>query len=106
MDVPIIGGGAPHDARVFHIKTPAFPQFRFEWHPGVKRVYIIRLGVEPLMGEPFAYEIDDEGAARNAVLIFLRGYKAASIWKPQGETDGQAETPSPNHHAQRTDRKG
>lgn len=71
---------APHDSRVFHLRSPAaFPHFRFEWHPGARRVYLIRLNVEPLMGEPFAFEIDNEGAAWNAVLIFLRGYRAAAV---------------------------
>lgn len=72
----------PHDGRVYHLKTPNYPQFRFEWHAGVKRVYIIRLGVEPLIGEPFAFNIETEGDAWNAALMFLRGYRAAAIFLP------------------------
>ena len=73
----------PHDGRVYRLRSAAaFPQFDFEWHPGTKRVYLIRKGVVPLIGEPFAFEVEDEGAAHNAVLIFLRGYRAARIFEP------------------------
>ena len=40
-------------------------------------VYIIRVGITPAIGEAFAYNIEDEGAAWNATLIWLRGYKTA-----------------------------
>jgi hypothetical protein len=59
-----------------HIAAPAFPQFRFEWHPSTKRVFIIRQSA-PTIGEPIAFEIADHGAAHNAALIWLRGYRAA-----------------------------
>lgn len=62
---------------IFHIRQPAFPQFRFEWHPQTRKVYVIRLGVAPEIGEAFAHEIADQGAATNAALIWLRGYRAA-----------------------------
>ena len=78
-------GLRPSAGRVFLIKSPAaFPDFRFEWHPEIKRVYLIRLNVpkEEMMGEPFAFDIDNEGAAYNAVLIFLRGYRAAQTLMP------------------------
>lgn len=65
------------DSLIFHVKTPTWPQFRFEWHPGKKIVYLIRLGVEPPIGEAIAYEVTDHGAAQNNVLIWLRGYRAA-----------------------------
>jgi len=65
--------------KVYHLKQPAFPQFRFEWHPGKKKVYLIRLGVEPLMGTAFAHDIENHGAAYNAVLIWLRGYREAKM---------------------------
>ena len=60
---------------VAHIKQPSFPQFRFEWHPEAKKVFIIRLGRTPLIGDPIAMDIENHGAAVNAVLIYLRGYK-------------------------------
>lgn len=64
-------------AGIYHLKQPNFPQFRFEWHPLTRRVYLIRLAVEPLMGDPIAFDIADYGAATNAVLIWLRGYREA-----------------------------
>lgn len=63
--------------KIIHIKAPNLPQFRFEWHPGIKKVYLIRVGTSPEIGEMFAHEITTEGAAWNAVLIFLRGYRIA-----------------------------
>jgi hypothetical protein len=57
-----------------HIKNPRLPQFRFEWHRDSKRVYLVRLGGFPEIGEPIAYEVADQGQATNAVLIWCRGY--------------------------------
>lgn len=65
--------------QILHIKTPTFPQFRFEWHPGAKRVYLIRVGGVPIVGEPIAFEVTTHGGAQNAVLIFLRGYRQAKL---------------------------
>jgi hypothetical protein len=81
----LLNGTAPHDARVLHIQAPALPEFRFEWHPQAQRVYIIRLAVTPLVGEPFAFDIKDHGAAINATLIWTRGYRAAQMWAPTKE---------------------
>lgn len=66
-------------ATIYHIQTPTFPQFRFEWHPGTRRVYLIRLGAVPLVGEPMAFEVKTHGDAQNAVLIWLRGYRQAKL---------------------------
>lgn len=63
--------------KIVHIKAPNAPQYRFEWHPKIKKVYLIRVGAVPEIGEMFAHEIETEGAAWNAVLIFLRGYRIA-----------------------------
>jgi len=63
--------------KIMHLKTPNYPQFRFEYHPFKKKVYIIRVGILPEIGEAFAHEIETEGAAWNAALIWLRGYKEA-----------------------------
>lgn len=64
---------------VTHLKSPTLPQFRFEWHPGKQRVYMIRVGARPEIGEPIALHIETEGQAHNAVLTFIRGYRAATI---------------------------
>jgi hypothetical protein len=74
---------ALHAARrgeqIYHIKTPTFPQFRFEWHPGARRVYLIRVGAAPVIGEAMAFEVKTHGDAQNAVLIWLRGYRQRSL---------------------------
>lgn len=63
--------------KIYHLKTKNWPQFRFEWHPGTKKIYLIRVGTKPEIGEAFAHEIETEGAAWNATLIWLRGYGEA-----------------------------
>lgn len=65
------------DVSIFHIKAPTFPQFRFEWHPKQKVVYMISVGASPEIGEPIAENADDHGRAQMAVLIWLRGYRTA-----------------------------
>jgi len=59
---------------ILHLKQPNWPQFRFEWHPKTKRVYYLR-AESPNIGRLLAFDIDTEGGAINAVLIFLRGYQ-------------------------------
>lgn len=66
------------DTKIYHLKTPAFPEFRFEYHEAKKNVYLIR-ATSPTHGEAIANNIDTEGAANNAVLIWLRGYRAAKL---------------------------
>ena len=61
----------------YHIKTPSYPAFRFEWHETNKTVYLVRLGAVPLHGEPIAVNIPTHGEAQNTVLIWLRGYREA-----------------------------
>lgn len=62
---------------IYHMRQPLVPDVRFEWHPDARRVYAIRVGVTPEVGEPIAFDIADRGAATNAVLIWCRGYRAA-----------------------------
>ena len=69
-------GPAPATGEIMQIKATTFPDLRFEWHPESKRVYVIRLGTTPEFAEPFAFEIENSGTAHNAVLIWLRGYRA------------------------------
>lgn len=60
--------------KVLHINDPRAPQFRFEWHPKKQNVYMIRLARKPQIGEVIAFNIENHGAAHNAVMIFMRGY--------------------------------
>ncbi len=84
-------GRDPHPSgqeMVYHIKQPLFPQWRFEWHPGTRKVYLIRLGVVPLVGEIIAEHAETHGSAINFVQSFLRGYREGltpNIVKPHLE---------------------
>ena len=75
------------DTVIFHIKTPSWPQFRFEYHATKRKIFLIRVGVKPEIGEVFAHNIDTEGAAYNAVMIWLRGYRTAKgeMWDDAGK---------------------
>lgn len=67
----------PDGTRIEHFRQPQLPQLRWEWHPQKKTVYVIYAGATPEIGQPIAMDIDNHGAAWNAVLIFVRGYKTA-----------------------------
>ncbi len=67
--------GSPKTVLV--MEQPQWPDFRFEWHPGAERVYVIRVGVKPMMGDPIAFDIEDAKSAKDSVTQWLRGYTAA-----------------------------
>lgn len=81
--------------QILHIAAPTFPQFRFEYHPQKRRVYLARVGAKPEIGEVLAHEIDNDGAAQNAVLIWLRGYRTA---KGERWNDGGKLIERPDDH--------
>lgn len=58
-----------------HIKDPRYPDLRFEWHPGVEKLYVVPLNREPLMGHMVASQVDTHGKATTAMWIFLRGLR-------------------------------
>lgn len=68
--------------RVLKLTQPRIREFRFEWHPQAQRVYAIRVGVQPEVGELIAFDIDTHGAAINAVNIWSRGYLTALAGQP------------------------
>ncbi len=73
---------------VLCIKQPNYPQWRFEWHPQKRKVYLVRLGNTPLIGEVICEQAETQGAAFGAVQTFLRGYKEGltpNIAKPHLE---------------------
>ena len=71
--------------QVMHIKIPQFPQYRFEWHPQARKVYLTRLGrmVDgvlvasdgPLVGEVMAEHAETHGQAYGFVQTWLRGFR-------------------------------
>lgn len=75
--------GAQRD--IFHLRNPKLPQYRFEWHPKKRIVYLIRLGAKPEIGEAMALDIVTHGDAINAVAIWGRGFaegRAPDVSKP------------------------
>jgi len=64
--------GAAKD--IYHIRNPKLPQYRFEWHPKLRKVYLVRVGSNPEVGELMAFNVETHGDAHNAVLIWLRGF--------------------------------
>lgn len=74
---PSAAGNVP--GPIYVIAVPDLnDRFRFEWHPVTKRVYLIRLTVLPLTGDPVALDVEDHGAAISAVLVWCRGYREGS----------------------------
>lgn len=66
---------------IYVIKVPSNMRYRFEYHPGVKRVFVIDLAQKVDKGknaqaEIAATDVADHGAAVRAVLEWNRGYKA------------------------------
>jgi hypothetical protein len=74
---------------ILHLKQPGWPQFRFEWHPQTQRVYYLRTE-SPKVGRLLALDIDTEGRAITAVLIFLRGYQESRDGRDYTVTEGAA----------------
>lgn len=58
----------------FCIRQPGFPQWRFEWHPQKRKVYLVRMANTPLTGEVIAEHAETHAAAFGAVQTWLRGY--------------------------------
>lgn len=84
-------GRDPHpsgQAKIYHIKQPAFPQYRFEWHPQSRKVYLIRTGRTPLVGEILAEHAETHGAAYNFVQTFLRGFREGQMPMPKSHLEG------------------
>ena len=83
-------GRDPHPSangqRVLHIRNPKFSdRYRFEWHPGARKVYLVRIGTIPEHAERLADNIETHGDAINAMLIWSRGYaegRTPDIIKP------------------------
>lgn len=81
-------GRAPHPSggkdRILYLKGVALqPDWRYEWHPQERRVYLVRMGrtvdagngLKAERAEPIAFNIETYGQAWNAVLIYQRGVR-------------------------------
>lgn len=65
--------GAPKD--IYHLSSRALPQFRFEWHPKKRIVYLILIGREGEGAQAIAHHAETHGHAWNYVNTFCRGYR-------------------------------
>jgi hypothetical protein len=62
---------------VIHLKSLMgdVSHYRFEWHPQKRKVYLVRRGRDPEIGEILAEHANTHGEAINFVQTFLRGYR-------------------------------
>jgi hypothetical protein len=80
-----VGNTPEHEPNaILRMTTQNYPDFVFEWHPTVQKVFVIRLKKDEngellpnQKGEIVAFNIDNQGAAQNSMLIWLRGYQTA-----------------------------
>lgn len=74
---PIIKAG---DA-IYHLGNPHLPEFRFEWHARLGKVYLVRKGkLSPdgrEVGSPIAETVHDAEVARYVVGAWCIGYRQA-----------------------------
>lgn len=74
------GGSVAAQPGILHIKQPRLPEYRFEWHMVKRNVYVIDVAMGErtgrVAGNAIAFGVENEGAAYNAVLIWVRGYFA------------------------------
>ncbi len=86
----------PVAEKIYHIEDPKFPQYHFEWHPTIQKVYI---GVNPGKWEDDVFVPGDFGHLQMKILAehcdtharfygfvqtYLRGYR-------QGRADLEVE---------------
>jgi len=65
--------------QVFIMRSPRHPQFRFEWHPTASRVYVVRVGVVPEIGELVSPNVFEAEHARTITLAYCVGYDAGAL---------------------------
>ena len=68
---------SPHG--VFVIQSVSLPEFRFEYHPESKTVYLIRLTTDKPIGEAICPKgtVPDNNTAANIVRAWTIGYRTA-----------------------------
>lgn len=76
MKMPLVIAPAV-SGRVFHMSNRFVPEYRFEFHENSRRVFYIRIGVEPEHGEILVEQAPDEERARICGMIWCRGYLEA-----------------------------
>lgn len=73
-------GSEVNQREIVHLKQRHQPDFRFEWHPSEKRLYCIDLRAAAKAGlscgNLIGTDLETQGAAYNAMLVWCRGYNA------------------------------
>ena len=73
----LIHGVSMPEGRVFHMRMPQVTAYRFEWHESSKKVYHVRIGQQPEIGEIVMDGANNELTAKTAVMLWCRGYLEA-----------------------------
>lgn len=63
------------NGQIYRFESAAFPQFRFEYHPLTRKVYLVRVGVTPEIGELLAADVADAGLGARFAQTWLAGYR-------------------------------
>lgn len=64
---------------VSHLQSPALTEYSFEWHPETQKVYAIRLGVNPTIGELIFHPVGDQTTFSRVVEIWIKGYREGNV---------------------------
>lgn len=66
---------------IFHVNPmPSLPEFRYEYHPGVKKVYAVQIVADDSRAEEAELiwdHVQDSTHAQVCILLWARGYKFA-----------------------------
>lgn len=58
----------------FRVVHPKIPEYRFEYHPGVKKLYLVAINGGPEIGELVAENVRDNMHAQELVKSWGAGY--------------------------------
>ena len=79
----------PPMGQTVKIKVKEMPFMMFEWHPGIQKVYVMRiddLTAKSTKADIIAEHVVNQAQAYGFVQTYLRGYRRAQTWpKPPDE---------------------
>jgi hypothetical protein len=70
--------------RIIHIRSPMTPEYRFEYHPETGKVYVVRVGVKPEVGDVIAEHCDTHARGIGFVQTYLRGIEEGKLKLTKG----------------------
>lgn len=92
MEIPLLGKGADDyfgRPAILRLKSASLPDLAFEFHPGVRKLYVVRLaGAGPSGGgvdraEIMANDVADPASAKCLVEAFTAGVRFARFISSQ-----------------------